>query len=160
MEHGPNREYIRSIVGNDIERKIWDKYNSDVNVYSTCAYQTIGDVLNNKDKIVPFALNLGISEASGDYIVRVDSHALYPKNYLSSLYRYSIELRAENVGGVIQTKSQAENKKSLSIARVLFDKFGVGDSKFRVGTSEVCEVDTVPFGFFRRNCLIKLGSLM
>lgn len=117
-------------------------------------------VLNNKDKIVPFALNLGISEASGDYIVRVDSHALYPKNYLSSLYRYSIELRAENVGGVIQTKSQAENKKSLSIARVLFDKFGVGDSKFRVGTSEVCEVDTVPFGFFRRNCLIKLGSLM
>ena len=49
MEPGPNREYICSIVGNDIERKIWDKYNSDVNVYLTCAYQTIGDVLNNKD---------------------------------------------------------------------------------------------------------------
>ena len=39
-------------------------------------------IIQNPKKYVPHALNLAIRKAKGDLIVRVDCHALYPKNYL------------------------------------------------------------------------------
>ena len=42
-------------------------------------------LLNNEHHTVPFALNLGIQEAKGDIIVRMDAHAEYPRNYISTL---------------------------------------------------------------------------
>ncbi len=114
-------------------------------------------LLHNKNKTVPYAMNLGITEAKGDYIVRLDAHAIYPKNYLSNLMLYSEKLSADNVGALWITDVKNKNSKANSIKYVLSNKFGVGNSLFRIGINEIKEVDTVPFGFFKKDVFEKYG---
>jgi glycosyltransferase involved in cell wall biosynthesis len=116
-------------------------------------------VLDNPHKIVPYAMNKGISEAKGDIIMRLDGHALYPSNYFSELVRWHAKLPdAWNIGGVCDTKVVNSNKTSESIAKVMSDKFGVGNSTFRTGSDkEYLEVDTVPFGCYKSFVFERIG---
>ena len=114
-------------------------------------------LLHNPKKIVPISMNLGIQEAKGEYIIRLDAHASYPKEYFSKLIQWHQKLDADNVGAVVKTEVQQETLKSNSIKSVLSSKFGVGNSDFRVGINEVKEVDTVPFGFYKKEVFEKYG---
>lgn len=38
-------------------------------------------LLHNPNKYVPFALNIGIKNCSGDPIIRLDAHTTYAENY-------------------------------------------------------------------------------
>lgn len=60
-------------------------------------------IFDNQHKTVPYALNIGIKNAKGDIIIRLDAHAEYPSNYISTLVHYLQELNADNVGGVWET---------------------------------------------------------
>ena len=40
-------------------------------------------LLHNPKKITPISLNLAINESSGEFIIRLDAHALYSKNYVN-----------------------------------------------------------------------------
>lgn len=44
-----------------------------------------------------------------------------------------------------------------AIAAALSSPFGMGDSHFRIGTNKEMQVDTVPFGCFRREVFDKIG---
>ena len=50
-----------------------------------------------------------------------------------------------------------KNVKTLAIREVLSNKFGVGNSVFRTGIDRIMEVDTVPFGCWRREVFDKYG---
>jgi glycosyltransferase involved in cell wall biosynthesis len=102
-------------------------------------------LLHNPKKIVPVAMNIGIKNARGEYIIRLDAHSMYPKDYFKKLIYYHKKLDADNVGGVIVTDVKNKNYISNAIKNVLSDRLGVG-SAFRSGVSEIKEVDTVPFG--------------
>jgi len=114
-------------------------------------------LLDNQDRIVPISMNIGIKEATGDYIIRLDAHADYPLNYFPKLIVWHQKLDADNVGTTIITKVKNKTLKANSIKEVLSHKFGVGDSDFRTGIKEVKEVDTVPFGCFKREVFEKYG---
>lgn len=114
-------------------------------------------VLDNPMKIVPYAMNKGISEAKGDVIIRIDAHTLYERNYFSALVKKLFELGADNVGAVCKTDVLNKNSKTLAIREVLSNRFGVGNSIFRTGIDRVMEVDTVPFGCWRREVFEKYG---
>lgn len=60
-------------------------------------------LLDNPHRTVPYALNIGIREATGEVIIRIDGHCTYPKNYVSTLVKHLYELEADNVGGVWNT---------------------------------------------------------
>jgi GT2 family glycosyltransferase len=102
-------------------------------------------------------MNLGIRESTGDYIIRLDAHCFYPFNYFSKLIEYAERLNSDNVGGICMTDVKIKNQKSLAIKEVLGNKFGVGNSTFRTGTSMITEVDTVPFGCFRKDVFERFG---
>ncbi len=114
-------------------------------------------LIDNIKKTPPTAMNLGIKIAKGDYICRLDAHAKYPSNYLSILLKYSEQLNAQNVGAVCITDVKNKNFKSNSIKKVLSHKLGVGNSDFRIGVSEIKDVDTVPFGFYKKEVFSKYG---
>jgi glycosyltransferase involved in cell wall biosynthesis len=114
-------------------------------------------LLENKNKIVPCALNIGIENAKGDVIIRIDGHCVYPLNYISVLVTNLFELNADNVGGVWNTLPANNTTKSKAIAIASSHKFGVGDSKHKVGVSKTVETDTVPFGCYRREVFDKIG---
>lgn len=114
-------------------------------------------LIDNYQKIVPIAMNAGIRVAVGNVIMRLDAHALYPPNYFSTLVRRLEELKADNVGTVCKTDVLNKNSKSLAIREVLCNRFGVGNSIFRLGVNEVMDVDTVPFGCWRRDVFERYG---
>jgi glycosyltransferase involved in cell wall biosynthesis len=114
-------------------------------------------IFQNKKRIVPTAMNIGIKESKGDYICRLDAHAKYPKNYISKLFEWSQKLDADNVGAVCITDIKSKTNVAKAIQFVMSDKFGVGNSLFRVGLKEAQEVDTVPFGFYKKEVFEKIG---
>ena len=114
-------------------------------------------LLNNPNKIVPYAMNIGIKEALGTIIIRIDAHSLYPENYVTVLVSNLIKMDADNVGAVCVTDVINKNKKTLAIREVLSNKFGVGNSLFRTGVDKVTEVDTVPFGCYKKEVFSKFG---
>ncbi len=117
-------------------------------------------LLNNPNKTVPYALNLGIKNASGDIIIRLDAHAVYPPNYVSTLVYYLNKLNADNVGGAWETIPANNSLKARSIAIAISTPFGVGNASYRViknEDSEYIPVDTVPFGCYKKEVFEKYG---
>lgn len=116
-------------------------------------------VLNNPLGYVSPALNLGIDVSKGKYIIRMDAHADYPLDYISSLLDYMEENPdVDNVGYVINTVPSSDTLVAHSIAHVLSHKYGVGSALFRLNISTPMIVDTVPFGCFRREVFERLGN--
>lgn len=115
-------------------------------------------LVDNPQQTVPYAMNNGIKSAQGDIIIRLDAHAEYPSNYFSILVKKLEELEgADNVGGVCVTLPCNETPVAIAIAECFSNKFGMGNSYFRVGAKEVMSVDTVPFGCFRKSLFDKIG---
>ena len=50
-----------------------------------------------------------------------------------------------------------KTSKTLAIREVLSNRFGVGNSTFRLGVDKVIEVDTVPFGCWKKDVFNKYG---
>ena len=113
--------------------------------------------IDNPEKIVPLAMNMGIKASKGNIIMRLDAHATYEKNYFSVLVHALKKFDADNVGAVCRTDVLNKNPRTLAIREVLSNKFGVGNSIFRTGIDKVMEVDTVPFGCWKREVFNKYG---
>lgn len=114
-------------------------------------------LLDNPERIVPYALNKGLSEAKGEVIMRLDAHCTYPTNYVSELVKYLYQLNADNVGGVWNTQAANDTPICQAIAFASSHPFGVGGSMHKIGTSKIIETDTVPFGCYKREVFDKTG---
>ncbi|MCK4661584.1 MAG: glycosyltransferase family 2 protein [Bacteroidales bacterium] len=114
-------------------------------------------IIDNEKKITPVALNLGIKAARFSYIMIASGHSSYPENYISVLLNELIKLDAGAVGGVLETRVKNDSKKGNSIVKVLSNKFGVGNSMFRIGTKKPILVDTIPFGIYKREIFDQVG---
>ena len=125
------------------------KNNSSIDIY----------LIDNTFKTVPYAMNIGIEKAKGDIIIRLDAHSIYPKNYINLLVSNLISLNAANVGGIIETIPYNDSLEAISIAAATSNSFGVGNSQFRIVKDGVpFEVDTVPFGCYRKEIFNKIGK--
>jgi glycosyltransferase involved in cell wall biosynthesis len=115
-------------------------------------------LLDNPRRIVPAALNIGIAAATGEIIVRVDAHALYPSEYVPRLVEALETTGADNVGGRIVTLPQNDSPEAWAIALALSHPFGVGNSYFRIGSDAPRWVETVPYGCWRREVFDRIGG--
>lgn len=115
-------------------------------------------LVDNPKRIVPPALNAAIEASKGDIIIRLDAHASYPPNYFSALVAAHKQYNADNIGAVCKTDVLNKNTKSLAIREILAHPLGVGNSSFRTGVSEAKEVDTVPFGCWKRSTFDTYGK--
>lgn len=114
-------------------------------------------LIDNPKRIVPPALNAAIRASHGDIIMRIDAHASYQPNYFSALAAALERNDADNVGSVCKTDVLNRTPKALAIKAVLAHPLGVGNSSFRTGITEAKEVDTVPFGCWRRSVFDRFG---
>lgn len=111
-------------------------------------------LINNPLRKTPISLNIGIKNAKGEYIIRFDAHTAFKENYISRCIYYLKTTKAENVGGYVETKSNGFL--GNAIAKILSSRFGVGGSSFRTKAIDD-NVDTVPFGAFRKELFDKIG---
>lgn len=113
-------------------------------------------IINNPRKTAQHAMNMGIDAARGKYIIRLDAHSFYTDNYFKELIE-TLKSKAEigNVGGIYAV--EGDNLVGKAYARVLSTVFGVGSSDFRLSDEEKY-VNTVPYGAFRKEEIIKIGK--
>lgn len=112
-------------------------------------------VLKNPKRIQAAAMNIGAKHARGTYLVRIDAHAIYPENYVSTCISLLEKTDSVNVGCTWSTASKTPV--GNRIAKVLSSSFGVGGAKFRID-AESGYVDTVPSGTFHKDFFHKIGG--
>ena len=133
---------------NDKTREIIAKYQEEYDFIK---------LLDNPFKIVPYAMNIGIEHAMGNIIVRIDAHSFFPNNYVSVLSNNLLKLDVDNVGVICKTDVFHKSTKTLAIREVLSNPLGVGNALFRIGINKPTDVDTVPFGCYKREVFEKYG---
>jgi glycosyltransferase involved in cell wall biosynthesis len=156
---------IESILVSDIDREktevifvdgMSDDKTRDI-IQSYMQEYTCIKLLINSKKITPISMNIGINAALGEYIFILSAHAEYEKTYFKELVSYIEDLQANCIGGLLYTDVKNKNKKSHSIKDVLTHRFGVGNTSFRTGSSEIKEVDTVAFGCYKKSTFKTYG---
>jgi glycosyltransferase involved in cell wall biosynthesis len=114
-------------------------------------------VLDNPNLFAPSAFNIGIKNATSEYIMIASAHSSFEKNYISEIFNVLETLKCDGAGGVLRTDVKNKTKKTLSICKVLSNQFGVGNSKFRGGTNKPISVDIVPFGIYKKSVFESVG---
>lgn len=108
-------------------------------------------LLQNPGRHIPHALNLGIASAQGDVILRMDGHALPARDYVRQCLGVLAESGASVVGGGWTVRPGASTPAARAVALAVSSPLGAGDARYRlVGDTQPGEVETVPFGCFRR----------
>lgn len=112
-------------------------------------------VLDNPDRIVPISMNLGLEQANGDVIVRVDGHCVIASDYLRRCLQALKATGAECVGGPMETIGTTPTAAAIAVAQS--SRFGVGGVAFRT-SSAASYVDTLAFGAYRREVFDRIGT--
>ena len=112
-------------------------------------------LLNNPKRTQAAALNMGLQEANGEIIIRMDAHTTYAPDYIRQCIAALETTGAANVGGM--QKPVGTGYVSGAIAAAYSSPFAAGDAKYRY-SDEKQWVDTVYLGAWRTQTLIDLGG--
>ena len=113
-------------------------------------------LFHNPKNGVPAGLNLAIIESKGRFIMRMDAHCEYQRDYIDICIAELERTGAANVGGLLLTLPGRSTWVSRCIALISQHPVGIGNAAFRLGTGNRF-VDTVPFGAFRREIFDVVG---
>lgn len=111
-------------------------------------------LLNNPQKKIPCALNIGIKSACGKYIIRMDAHSYFYPDYISNCIRFMEDGNYQNVGGPTVVESNTRIQRIISAS--YYSIFALGGGKNHEKNYEGLS-DTVQFGTFNRNYITNLG---
>jgi cellulose synthase/poly-beta-1,6-N-acetylglucosamine synthase-like glycosyltransferase len=113
-------------------------------------------VVENTRRVIPSGANRAMEAARGEILVRLDGHSMPYPDYIENSVKAHEQGRGENVGGVWEIRPGADTWIAHSIAAAAAHPLGVGDAFYR-HTKRAAEVDTVPFGSFRRALIDRIG---
>jgi len=103
----------------------------------------------------PAGLNAAINAVDSDVVVRVDGHAMIPRDYVRTGVEILQRTGADNVGGIMA--AEGTNAWERAVAAAMRSRFGVGGAAFHVGGHEG-PADTVYLGCFQRTALERVGG--
>ena len=112
-------------------------------------------LLDNPCLIAAAGLNVGLREAKGDIIVRVDAHTVCEPDYIRTCVELLETTEAANVGGVQRAVGTGYVGEAIAVATMT--PFGIGGAPFR-HVEATMWVHTVYLGAWRRSTLEALGG--
>ena len=133
-----------------------DKTRSIIEDFSRSGTKLHTRVIDNPKRVIPAGLNRAIEAARGEYIIRLDAHSVPHPEYVARSVANLERRLGDNVGGVWKIVPSADSWMAKAIAAAAAHPLGVGDAKYRYADTPG-QVDTVPFGAFRRDYLMELG---
>lgn len=153
--------YAQTYPRQELEVVIADGMSTDQTCQEIAAFQDshpdlVIRVVDNPKRIIPAGLNAAIQGARGEYIVRMDAHSEPAKDYVARCLAALEANAGDNVGGVWEIEPGGGKWQARSIAAAASHPLGVGDARYRLGGTAQ-EVDTVPFGAFRRSLIERVG---
>jgi len=114
-------------------------------------------LIDNPECITPAALNIGISTATGEVVIRLDAHATYERGYIERCVDALARYDAGNSGGVWRILPRRQGVMARAVVRALTHRFGGAARYRRANTREPEFVDLVPFFCCRRETLQMVG---
>jgi succinoglycan biosynthesis protein ExoA len=112
-------------------------------------------VVDNPSGRTPSGLNAAIAAGDSEVVVRIDGHAMVPRDYVRTGVLTLEATGADNVGGIMAAEGTTDFERT--VARAMTSRFGVGGASFHVG-GEPGEALTVYLGCFRRDALARVGG--
>jgi len=112
-------------------------------------------IVPNPDRITPRAMNVGLENSRGEWLVRIDAHATVPTDYVERAVAHLRTGEWSGVGG--RKDGMGITSAGRAIAAAMASPFGVGGSTYHHGT-EVREVEHVPFGAYPVNLARSIGG--
>ena len=113
-------------------------------------------VLLNQQRRAPFAFNIGIREARGQYVCIFGSHTIYKKDYISVCLNELIARGAGGCGGRVLTEPSSDTLEACLVACGMAHPFGSSRKSFR--TQPEGFADAVNYMIIRRDALIEAGG--
>jgi succinoglycan biosynthesis protein ExoA len=113
-------------------------------------------VVENLNRFIPSGVNRAIEASRGEILIRFDGHSKPYPDYVANCVAAHQAGRGDNVGGVWEIRPGADTWIATSIAVAASHPLGVGDALYR-HAKYAAEVDTVPFGSFRRALIDQVG---
>jgi GT2 family glycosyltransferase len=119
-------------------------------------------LLDNSPRIQATGWNIGIREAKGNYVLRLDAvHCRLTPNYVKRCLDKLFELQTVNpnvvaVGGRRMSVSASRHVWSEAIALAQCSHFGVGNARYRLG-SKAGFTDTLGVPLYERRVLLQVG---
>ena len=109
---------------------------------------------------IPSAVNAGIRAAEGDVVIRLDAHSCPAPDYVRRALEALRETEAGVVGGVWEIAPGRAGVVAQAIAGAVAHPLGAGDAAYRTSRAagERLDVDTVPFGCFRKALWEQVGG--
>lgn len=111
-------------------------------------------LLHNPQQYVPYALNLGIKNSTGNPIIRIDAHTHYSEDYFVQILKTFETTKADIVGGPMRAIGKTNFQKAVGICTST--GFGVGNSQFHDQEKEGY-VDSVYLGSWQRKVFDDVG---
>ena len=146
----------------DIEVVIADGLSTDrtrdkINSFATDHPLLEVRIVDNLRRVIPSGLNRAIEAAKGKYILRMDAHSIPNPTYIEKCIAGLEQKHGDNVGGVWKIQPGGSTWMAKSIAVAAAHPLGAGDARYRIGGTTAQEVETVPFGAYRREIFDKIG---
>lgn len=113
-------------------------------------------VMDNTQRSIPSAVNRALEVSRGEIIVRLDAHSKPYPDYVEKCVNLLEAGVADNVGGVWEIHPGANTWIANAIAAAASHPLAVGDAMYR-HAKRAAEVDTVPFGSFKRKLIDRVG---
>jgi len=113
-------------------------------------------VVDNTQRTIPSAVNRALEASQGEIVVRLDAHSKPYPDYIEKCVTLLEAGAGDNVGGVWEIHPGAQTWVAKAIATAAAHPLAVGDAMYR-HTKRAAEVDTVPFGSFKRQLLDRVG---
>ncbi len=114
-------------------------------------------VVDNPGLTAPAGLNQAWRAAHGEFVLRVDGHAVPRPDYVERCASLLERTGCDGVGGAWDILPGARGAIAAAIAAAAGHPLGAGGTRYRLGGS-AGEVDTVPFGAYRRSTIERLGG--
>lgn len=161
-EAGHIREFLDSLLEQELNGRSWEAIVADgmsddgtrAILESNASQHPELRVVSNPGRIVSTGLNAAIRAARGEYVIRMDAHTWYARDYCHKCVETLRRTGADNVGGPARTR--ALGVQARAVAAAYHSPFSTGGARFHDSNYQGF-VDTVAYGCWRKATLEKLG---
>ena len=113
-------------------------------------------IIHNQQKKTPYAFNLGIKHAQGDYFVLINAHCTYPTNYIRIIFEELKKVNATAVSGLVRPIPATNSLQAKLVYWVSTSAFGVSNRSYRVAKSGFTDMVSLPI--FQKSAVEKIGG--
>lgn len=148
----PKDRYEIIVVDGESDDGTLDIVNDIIHEYSTESFHI--RLVKNPKRILASGWNIGIQSAKGEYVTRIDAHAVAAPDFIEKSMNTMLSVEAVCVGGKLDSIPLEGD--DLLVSKVLSSSFGVGNSSFRVSDNPGY-ADTAVYGLYKKSVFDEVG---